>query len=366
MAMKILMVVAHLRRGGLVEVVYNLCARLTEEKNIHLAVLSLRKEPGNSRVDDFARLGVKVMSLEKTYLSCEVGSCFVTKQVQRIVDKYAIDIVHCHGYHPAIVCAGLEKVKKMTTLHDRATEDFLNAFGPVLGRYMLARYFHALRKFDMNVAVSESGAQLYHQYLSHVTFVNNGIDTNRFCVANAVTRKTLRERLLISDDAKVFVTSGRVEREKRCEELVSFFSRQDENKHICLLVLGGGTRLESCKALAKRCSNIIFTGQVANVSDYLQCADYYISYSKSEGMSMAVCEAVACGLFPVLSDIPAHEDLGKPVGAVLFNDIEKLDMPYVLSQKYDRGQLHEHIDAGFSVESMTDGYVKLYKKLCAE
>lgn len=364
--MNLLIVVAHLRRGGLVEVVYNLCRRLIENKDIRLMVLSLRKEPVNSRVNDFTNLGIKVIGLVKSYLECEVGTGLVTRCVQQIVDKYAIDVVHCHGYHPALVCADLHKVKKMTTLHDRATEDFLNAFGPVMGRYMLVRYFHALKKFDMNVAVSQSGAELYRQYLPHVAFVNNGIDTNRFCVASALTRKAIRENLHLPDKSTIFVTSGRAEREKRCEELVLFFAKQGADKKTCLLVLGGGSRLNSCKALAKGHSNIFFTGQIANVKDYLQCADFYISYSKSEGMSMAVCEAVACGLFPVLSDIPAHEDVGKPVGAVLFNDIEKLDMPYVLSQKYDRCQLHEHIEAGFSVESMTDGYVKLYKKLCAE
>ena len=48
--------------------------------------------------------------------------------------------------------------------------------------------------------------------------------------------------------------------------------------------------------------NIHFRDQLSNMRDYLQASDFYISYSKSEGMSLAVCEGVACGLTPVLSD----------------------------------------------------------------
>lgn len=363
--MNLLIVVSHLRRGGLIEVVYNLCRRLRDDKNIHLAVLSLRKEPRNSRADDFSKLGIHVMGLGKPYLACELCTCLVTRSVQKIVDEQAFDIVHCHGYHPVLVCAGLHGVKKMTTLHDRATEDFINAFGSIMGRYMLVRYFHALRKYDINVAVSESGAQLYRQYLDNVAFVNNGIDTHRFGVMSESARKTLRSQMHLPDDGMIFVTSGRVEREKRCEELVAFFAKQELSKHIYLLVLGGGSRLESCKGLAMGNPNIIFTGQIAKVAEYLQCADYYISYSKSEGMSMAVCEAMACGLFPVLSDIPAHEDVGKPVGAVLFNDVNVLDNRS-LPTDFNRNNLHEYIDANFSMASMANGYLNQYKKLCAE
>ena len=364
--MKLLVVVSHLRRGGLVEVVYNLCQRLVNEKRVQLTVLSLRKEPADSRIEMFRALGIEVLSLNNSYFACELRSSLVRAQVQQIVNQYQIDVVHCHGYHPALVCAGLVGVKKMTTLHDRATEDFINAFGPFLGRYMLNRYFHALAGFDLNVAVSESGAELYRQFLDNVDFVNNGIDTEKFGLLADSERAVKRKHLHLPEDTTLFVTSGRVEREKRCEELVEFFAKKVQNKQVGLLVLGDGSRLESCRQIAKNCPNIIFTGRISNVVDYLQCADYYVSYSKSEGMSMAVCEAIACGLFPVLSDIPSHIDVAKPIGALLFKRIEDVGVNAVLSKRIDKNELHEYIDAHFSMVSMTHGYTNIYRRLCAE
>lgn len=348
------------------EVVYNLCRRLVNDKSIHLMVLSLRKEPADSRVEGFRALGIKVINLNCSYFACEMNTMLVKKQVQRIVSQYQIDVIHSHGYHPALVCAGIVGVKKMTTLHDRATEDFINAYGHILGRYMLKRYFRALEGFDLNVAVSESGAELYRQYMSNVGFVNNGIDTDKFGLLADSDRIAKRRSLRLPKDVRLFVTSGRVEREKRCEELVKFFVEKVQSKQVGLLVLGDGSRLDSCRKIARNCPNVIFTGRVSNVSDYLQCADCYVSYSKSEGMSMAVCEAISCGLFPVLSDIPSHQDVAKPIGGLLFKKIDEVDVNAVLSCKIDKNELHEFIDAHFSMTSMTHGYINIYKRLCAE
>lgn len=81
---------------------------------------------------------------------------------------------------------------------------------------------------------------------------------------------------------------------------------------------------------------------------------------------MAVCEAIACGLFPVLSDIPSHIDVAKPIGGLLFKRIEDVDVNAVLSKRIDKNELHEYIDAYFSMVSMTHGYMNIYRRLCAE
>lgn len=364
--MNVLIVVSHLRRGGLVEVVYNLCRRLHENVEDHIIVLSLRSEPVSSMMDEFRKVGIETIGLNCSYLLCEVAPWLVAKRVHKIVVSRKIDIVHCHGYHPALVCARLSRVHTMTTLHDRATEDFVNAYGCFVGNYMLTRYFKALRRFDKNVAVSESGAVLYSGYLNNIDYVNNGIDTDKFCVISDDDREARRKHLHLPTDGTLFVTSGRVEREKRCEEMVAFLSRKCNDKRVYLIVLGDGSRLESCKSIAKDCPNIIFTGRITNVADYLQCADYYISYSKSEGMSMAVCEAIACGLYPVLSNIPSHVDVGKPVGGILFDDIEDVNIDNVISVSVDKKVLHNYIEMNFSTTSMMNRYVNVYKELCAK
>lgn len=361
--MNILFVTSHLRKGGPVNVIYSLCREISRLPGMDVLLLTLRKEGVGSMSPDFIKDGIRVLTLNHSYTHCELMATKNRKEIQKVVSKFNIDIVHSHGYHAAIACCGLKNVKLISTLHDRAKEDFLNVFGPLVGRYMLLRYYSALQRFDANVAVSASTADAYKGILPHLSHVNNGIDTTIYRPLALEKRKELRNRLNIPMNASVFVSSGRIEKEKRMEELVSWFASLPSSLNAVLFVLGSGSRLKACKDLAMGHDNIHFTGQVSNVRDYLQASDFYISYSKSEGMSLAVCEGVACGLTPILSDIPAHRDMVDIVGGFLFDNFSDIDVPKVLMNRKPSEKLYDNVCRFFSVQSMVKGYLKEYESL---
>jgi glycosyltransferase involved in cell wall biosynthesis len=150
--------------------------------------------------------------------------------------------------------------------------------------------------------------------------------------------------------------------------MVTFFNSYIDNKNIDLILLGDGSQLDECKKLVGGNKNIIFTGLVRNVKEYLQCADYYISYSVSEGMSMAVCEAVSCGLYPILSNIPSHHDVADVLQrdncALIYNQIENLgSLMENMSETADKSKLHKYVDDNFSLKTMGRGYMKIYNEL---
>lgn len=361
--MNILFVASHLRKGGPVNVIYSLCRELSRLSGTTVVLLTLRKEGAGSKLPDFKKEGIRVIALNHSYGHCELLASMVRKEIQKVVNELNIDIVHSHGYHAAIACCGLKNVKLVATLHDRAKEDFLNVFGPLVGRYMLKRYYSALRRYDANVAVSDSTAEAYSGILPHLSYVNNGIDTSLFQPLALEMREKLRKSLGIPEGASVFVSSGRIEKEKRMEELVSWFTGLPSSLNVVLYVLGAGSRMQACRELAEGHDNIHFTGQLSNVRDYLQASDFYISYSKSEGMSLAVCEGVACGLTPVLSDIPSHHDMVDTVGGFLFDDFSDIDVPKVLKNRVSSDRLFNNVCRCFSVQSMIKGYLKEYELL---
>ena len=361
--MNILFVASHLRKGGPVNVIYSLCRELSRLPGTEVVLLTLRKEGVGSKLPDFKKEDIRVIALNHSYVHCELLASMVRKEIQKVVSKFNIDIVHSHGYHAAIACCGLKNVKLISTLHDRAKEDFLNVFGPIIGRYMLKRYYSALRKFDANVAVSASTAEAYSGILPHLSHVNNGINTSLFKPLASREREEFRKSLGIPTNASVFVSSGRIEKEKRMEELVSWFATLSPSLNVVLYILGGGSRLQACQKIAEGHDNIHFTGQLSNVRKYLQVSDFYISYSKSEGMSLAVCEGVACGLTPVLSGIPSHHDMVDMVGGILFKDFKNIDLPKVLKNRKTPQLLYENICRHFSIQSMTQGYLKVYNEL---
>lgn len=101
-------------------------------------------------------------------------------------------------------------------------------------------------------------------------------------------------------------------------ELVeAFVKAAAEDPRLRLLMLGGGSlegwvyrRLEEAELL----SRVAFPGQVENDSlpDYYRTSDLYVSASHSDGSSVSLMEALACGVPAVVSDIPANREWVTP------------------------------------------------------
>lgn len=359
--MKILFIAAHLRRGGPVDVIFNLCSKLLYQKDIEVELLTLRKEGSNSKIEEFSKIGIPVHQLNFSYLECEVLTLKVTRRIQSIINSLHVDIIHCHGYHPVVACARITNVFKCSTLHNRVTEDFANAFGKIWGSYMIIRYLHCLKKFHKNIAVSVSGAEYYEKMIPHVTYVNNGIDISKFYPLALNEQEEQKKKLYLSTNKLILVYSGRVEKEKRVLELVKWFVNQERHFDFILLILGDGSQLEECKKIADK--NVVCTGRISNVSNYLQCADFYISNSKSEGMSLAACEAIACGLFPILSSIPSHQDVARNIKGILFESLEDVSLDQLYKKGIEeRNMFHSYIDRNFSISVMVDAYCQVYKQ----
>ena len=96
--------------------------------------------------------------------------------------------------------------------------------------------------------------------------------------------------------------------------------------------LSGGLLLTTVKALANdllsasMMERVRFIGGVTDqeLLDHFQSGDIFVSVSKSDGTATSMLEAMACGLFPVLSDIPQNREWVDPAAGngilVPFND----------------------------------------------
>lgn len=83
-----------------------------------------------------------------------------------------------------------------------------------------------------------------------------------------------------------------------------------------MIFVSSGPDLEACKTLADRLlspalrSQVEFWGGVSydKLVQGLKESHIYISMSRSDGTSTSLLEALACGLFPLLSDIPQNRE----------------------------------------------------------
>jgi len=74
------------------------------------------------------------------------------------------------------------------------------------------------------------------------------------------------------------------------------------------IITGSGPQKDSLEKLAKslHINNIKFVGGVKNMPGMLASADVYVSTSLSDGTSISLLEAMACGAFPVVTNIEAN------------------------------------------------------------
>ncbi|MDO9087417.1 MAG: glycosyltransferase [Anaerolineaceae bacterium] len=80
-----------------------------------------------------------------------------------------------------------------------------------------------------------------------------------------------------------------------------------------LILLGNGSQTEIIKSIIKEAglSDRVFFGGVVDQNDlpgYYQASDLYISASYSDGSSVSLMEALACGIPVLVSDIPGNKE----------------------------------------------------------
>jgi len=87
---------------------------------------------------------------------------------------------------------------------------------------------------------------------------------------------------------------------------------KDKNDVLFLLLAAGSLENEVRRFISRSSmeDKFILAGRVPNnkLPAYLNAADVYISTSNSDGTSLALLEAMACGLGLIISDVPAIKE----------------------------------------------------------
>jgi glycosyltransferase involved in cell wall biosynthesis len=191
--------------------------------------------------------------------------------------------------------------------------------GSARGRVMRGLYrYHAaqLAGYDRVIALSSDQRDL---------LARAGVSADRIAVMrNAVDTVRIRpgtSRLRSSLGASVVVTFlGRLDPEKRVEELIrSFLARGWPEDHL-LLVAGSGSQDRRLRALAGRDPRVRFLGMVTGFEervDLLRATDIFVLPSTAEGLSLSLLEAMAAGCAILATDAGEHGSVLNGAGLVI-------------------------------------------------
>nr|WP_263314149.1 glycosyltransferase family 4 protein [Mammaliicoccus sp. Marseille-Q6498] len=131
--------------------------------------------------------------------------------------------------------------------------------------------------------------------------ISNGIDVNNKFNYNQINTnhiKAIKEKHNITDSNIVVSFVGRLVKEKGIIDLLNAYEKV-VNKNIKFIIIGDLPDSERDKDAIdivnnfKKNENIIFTGQISNINEYLYLSDIYCLPSYREGMPRSIIEAMA-------------------------------------------------------------------------
>jgi len=191
---------------------------------------------------------------------------------------------------------------------------YVHRYSTMLGRW---QFSILLRSADRVVQVNKELERFTRELgLSpqRVAFVPNAVDTKVFSPSTIFGKTEARRRLALPLDKTVVLYVGRLEPVKGVDILLSAWSLMSTavRSNSVLVVVGDGLEREHLMAMADFLGirqDVIFAGAQQMVREYYKTADIFVLPSRSEGMSVALAEAMSCGLPVVASAVGGAKDI---------------------------------------------------------
>jgi glycosyltransferase involved in cell wall biosynthesis len=200
--------------------------------------------------------------------------------------------------------------------------------------------------------------------------IPNGVDTGRFRPLAASEKQSLRARLGLSA-GPLAVFTGRLVIEKRLDLLIGIWPAvRAAQPEAALVLVGAGPEEKALRAAAG--PGVVFAGRQDDVAPYLQAADVFVLPSAAEGLSVALLEAMAAGLAPIVTAVGGAADViehGHNGWLIPPNDPDALSAALIqwLSDPVGRAAMAQHarerVLAEFALPVMAARLRDLYARL---
>ena len=303
--MNIAYLITRLKKGpGPINQALNLATAM-KKLGVNFYIVCISPEiPNHSWEQRFVDADVSVVHLNRSMYDF-VG---IRQALKKIIREFHIDVIHSSGLRPDLCNVMLgSMVPHVTTQRCEPCNIGEVEHGLVKWGMEKVQCF-SLKHFDKVIACSESLAHILNEdYQIPCGCVQNGVNVDTFHSVDESTCMTYRKELGLPTDKILYVYMGSFWPRKDISTLLEAFKQ--EKDHRVLVVVGGTAELVDRYRQKYPSANIIFTGRKDFPVKYLQCGNFGISASLSEGLPNTILESLACGLPVVLSDIGPHEEM---------------------------------------------------------
>lgn len=292
------------------------------------------------------------------------------KKIREIVRTQNIELVHSHGYKSDIyawLAARRAGLPLLATSHLWTRQTAAVRFYEFLDA-------RVLRTFDAAVAVSDRiAADLCHAHVpgQKIRIIDNGIDLHPFDSAVPVLKPELSvgDRLLIGTVGRLVSQKGMPFFLQAAQHLLKQFS------NLQFVLVGDGPERAKLEQMAKDLdlgTKVSFTGARSDMANVYASLNIFVLASISEGLPMALLEAMASGVPVVATEVGAIPKVivpGKNGMLVHPGDAAELAQAIacyvrdpVLRDRLSRNARRD-VHERFSSQVMTENYCKLYEQL---
>jgi len=233
-----------------------------------------------------------------------LASLTFTLSALPLIKRLNPDLIHAHELiSPATTAIAARKlfgIPVVATVHGSGlSSDVLRLKRRFLGKTRLKILCREIAAFCVISAVIDRELATEGVPVQKRISIPNGVDTGRFAPLAPAQKKALRSRLALPAEARIVIFVGRLAPEERVDLLTGIWrSVRQAVPRALLLILGSGPEEAGLKQRAG--DGILFLGSQPDVTPYLQAADLFVLPSAAEGLSLALLEALACGL-PVIA-----------------------------------------------------------------
>ncbi len=339
-----------LRQGPAVGVEYSLCLL----------------EDAGELADQARELGTPV-----TVLGRRPGLDFsLVPRIRRLLRDSGARVLHAHNQAPAFYgglaarWAGrpLVQTRHGASFNQDRSRRWVNALAAHLSRITVcvgADSLAVARRVD-------------HLPASRLRLIYNGVDTRRYA-PDPAARAAARAALGLAEGERVVISVGRLSPEKDYATLLRAVATLPAFWR--LLLVGDGAEMERLAALRDELGlggRALLLGQRRDIPALLNAADVFALSSLSEGVSLALLEAMAVGLPAVVTEVGGNPEVVLPGATGLLLPpglphelalalLEALDDPARAAAWGRAGR--ERVLERFSLEGMARAYAALYREV---
>jgi glycosyltransferase involved in cell wall biosynthesis len=314
--------------------------------------------------------GYKIHSFRRTKNSFDWSLVW---HLRRLITQEQYDVLHCHQYTPFVygVIASIFKCAQVVfTEHGRFYPEVVKPKRKFINP-MLSLFTNNITAISKATAKAVVDFEYMPQRKVQVVYNGLKLDVDKLKKTHSILK--LRDFLKVPQDAFLFGTIARLDPIKNHTMLIRAFSELcQQHNNLYLVIIGNGPMMDELRKLVADLNiqnNVILTGFIVEPQKYLLAMDVFLLPSFSEGTSMTLLEAMACGVPPIVTKVGGNPEIveNDVSGLIVESDVQHelvSAMSTLLVDQRLRLKISEsaveRFKGTFKENHMVNNYMKIY------